>query len=806
MGTRHPGRTALAVGAAGAPAAMPTISTTHHHGRGPLHRLRVLGAATATVLAVAGTGLAALGSATPALAKPPLPFVATGGYHSCALMPDQTVWCWGQNIVGQLGDGTHTDSTLPVKVSGLAPAIDIAAGEYHSCAVTTTNEVWCWGSNAYGELGNGTTTQDSATPVHAAGFSALQVSAGHEFTCAVSVFHFVRCWGDNNYGELGDGTMADSSTPVVVKNLSNVIAVSAGYYHACAIESNGTLWCWGDNGNGELGNGSAALSSDVPVIVPMQNVTAVSAGNSDTCAIGDAPGHLLCWGWNIDGELGNGSFTDSNMPVPVGGTSSPLTGVQQFSVGNDSTCAIVTVTSGPVVLCWGDNNHGKLGDGSNAPDRPFPGPVFGLAGAASGAPTGPAQVAVGGQHACVVVQTAQVECWGYGFYGQLGDGSSMDRHIPAPVIGLPGPPFTADAVTAGTQTSCAISADLHTAECWGLYVGNGSSASSVHTKAVPVSNVPAGVSQVSAGWGGCALVHGSGLSTQVRCWGFNKSGQLGDGFIGGGSTKAVLVKNLSSNVTWISNGGADNCALVHNGGAWCWGADQYGQLGDGTSTDSGVPVAVQGLPLNLAQIAAGFEHTCALLYAGTVRCWGNNNDGQLGDGSTSDSKTAVDVSGLGGVVQIAVADSATCALRSAGDVWCWGADDVGELGDGKSGTSNDSDVPVQVTGLPSSAVAIAAADSTICAVLVGGQVDCWGDNTAGQLGTGSVGTPANSDVPVASTFTSDGSIGVSAGFGGTICGLDTSQVARCWGYGGNGELGDGATSDSGTPVVVKGIP
>jgi alpha-tubulin suppressor-like RCC1 family protein len=759
----------------------------------------------ALVVAMAGAGLTAAGTlaggASPAAASG-LPVVATGGYHTCALMPDQSVWCWGQNLVGQLGNGTTTDSLAPVRVGGLPAAINIATGNYHTCAVDPSNRVWCWGSNAYGELGNGTTSQDSPVPGQVTGgLLATQVAAGNEFSCAVTLAETVACWGDNNYGELGNGTTTDSSTPVAVKGLTNVIQVATGYYHACARESNGTLWCWGDNGQGELGNNSTKASS-VPVIVGMQNVTQVSAGESDTCAIGDAPGDLWCWGWNDVGQAGDGTTTNRHIPTQVAGLSS---GVQQVSAGMDSTCAIASIP-GPAALCWGDNNHGKIGDGIDRTFTPFPSQVFGLQTPAAGGPGGqPYQVAAGGQHACAVLTSSVVRCWGYGYYGQLGNGSSLDRIIPTMVIGLPGPAAgTASTVTAGTVTSCAVTSTLNAA-CWGQAVGDGGSELTIHPAATPVMNLPAGgVSQVAAGFGGCALVRLGGLVTGVRCWGSNNDGQLGNGTTAD-ATKPVKVKGLPSDAQSVSNGYSENCALVHGGGAWCWGYNGYGELGNGTTTSSSTPVPVTGLPGNLAQISAGFEHACALLSDGTVQCWGLNSHGQLGNGSTSNSTTPVPVSGLSGAVQIAVADEATCALTNAGAVECWGDNVVGELGDG---STTDSSTPVAVSGL-SSAVSIAASDGTICAALITGLVDCWGDNSTGELGNGSVGTPAFSETPVTvSGFITNGWIDVSSGSGATICALNIAQQASCWGDNSVGELGDGTSgtaTDSGTPVTVQGL-
>jgi alpha-tubulin suppressor-like RCC1 family protein len=771
-------------------------------------RTKLICAMTTLALAAAGLSLTGIQLAAPANAMPTPPVVTTGGYHSCALMPDQTVWCWGQNIAGQLGDGGTADSLVPVKVTGLPPATDVAAGEYHTCAVDTSQQVWCWGSNAYGELGNGTTSTGSSVPVHAAGITATQVSAGHEFSCAVTVLHFVRCWGDNNYGELGDGTTKDSAKPVVVKNISGVVAVAAGYYHACALESRGTLWCWGDNGHGELGVGKTPASSDVPVAVPMQNVTQVTAGNGDTCAIGNAPGDLWCWGWNIDGELGDGTFTDTSTPTQVSGLAS---GVQQVSAGGGNTCAIANIP-GPAALCWGSNNHGKLGSGATVSEDPWPTSVFGLVTTPDGSPSGVEQIAAGEQHACVSMTTTQIQCWGDGFYGQLGTGSQVDRHIPTPVVGLPGAFGAADSVTVGLTTGCALSSALN-AYCWGWYVRGGAVSPEAWTTAAQVLGLPAGgVSVVSASdWGACALVRTGGLGTGVRCWGDDKHGQLGDGNTGSGTdaTSPVKVKNLSADVTAIAAGNMTACALEHNAGARCWGYNDGGQLGDGTTTSSALPVSVKNLPGNLAQVAVGWDHACALLFSGTVRCWGKNEAGQLGDGSTSDSSTPVTVTGLTDAVQIATGDELSCALRAAGDVWCWGADNFGELGDGMSGKGHDSDVPVQVIALPGPAVSIAASDSTVCAAIVGGLVDCWGGNSSGQLGTGSIGVPASSSSPLGSLLFTEGTLGASGGGGATICGLSTSQRAFCWGDNSFGELGDGKSgpsNDSGSPVKVLKIP
>jgi alpha-tubulin suppressor-like RCC1 family protein len=768
--------------------------------RGQGWRLR--SAMAGTVLGLVASALAAAGTAGPASAAA-TPMVTAGGGYSCALvpstppMPGGAVWCWGRNTTGQLGDGSDTDSMVPVSVA-LPAVAGVSAGHDHTCAVNTANQVWCWGADAFGELGDGTTKVQGEFPEIVPGVLATQVSAGDGHTCAVTLAQTVECWGDNNFGELGDGTTADASTPQPVTGLTNVIQVAAGSFHTCALESDGTVWCWGDGSSGALGNGTRT-GSDVPEKVGLENATFVAAGFADSCAI-ISGGDLRCWGNNSVGQLGAGNFKDHLVPVQTVGLTS---GTGQVTMGQDFSCALVT-TSVTSALCWGDaDGHGQLGNGSFNAQLPVPTPVFGLVTSPTGLATGPVQIAAGAHHACVELVSGPVDCWGEGFYGDLGDGSSLDHALPTQTIGLPGSAGGVESVSAGIVTGCAVTAALRVA-CWGQDAGDGSPLATIHTSATGVLGLPAGgASQVSAAFGACALVLLGGLKTNVLCWGDNSRGELGDKTTID-RTQPVKVKGLTSAVS-VTTGGRHACALLRGGGADCWGANGNGQLGDGTTSESHVPVAVQGLPARLAQIAAGGTHTCGLLIDGTVWCWGSGGDGELGNGSTSDSSTPVMVTGLPSVVQIAVGGNllggdSTCALTSAGTVFCWGDNNNGELG---NGTTTNSDVPVGVTGLSSSAVAVTQTAGVACVALVTGQVDCWGDNSVGQLGDGVSGGMTTSPVMVSGLTTGGTSINESNG--SSTCALDLTQQAQCWGWNVDGQLGDGSTANSDVPVPVSGL-
>jgi alpha-tubulin suppressor-like RCC1 family protein len=245
--------------------------------------------------------------------------IASGGYHSCALLAGGTIKCWGYNASGQLGDGTTTTSTTPVTVTGISTATAIAAGDQHTCALLADGTVKCWGVNNVGQLGNGTTTNSTVpVTVTGAGSTATAISAGREDTCATDFG--VRCWGDNSYGQLGfsnGNTYSDTpGVPVQIDaGLRTATAIAPGDTHTCAVTDNHTVWCWGYNADGELGNGTTNNSTNAVEASGILTATAISSGLGNSCAVVAAG--VKCWGQNIYGELGNGTTTNSSTPVTV---------------------------------------------------------------------------------------------------------------------------------------------------------------------------------------------------------------------------------------------------------------------------------------------------------------------------------------------------------------------------------------------------------------------------------------------------------------------------------------------------------
>ena len=491
------------------------------------------------------------------------------GDSSCAVAGG-SVWCWGDGLSGQLGNGGAANSPLPVAVSNLAGVNAISSGGIATCALATG--VWCWGMNDWrAGVGNSATDYCSfassacsltpapmAAPGLANGVNVL--TAGGDGACAVK-HASAWCWGANDYRQLGNGGTVESHVASAVHSLdSGVTAVAAGKFDGCAVKS-GIASCWGSNAFGQLGTNS---TSGIPSLAP--------APVFDNAVSG---------------------FTNSGVAAVTASTRQ----VAATSVNGASfSCALKNGS----VWCWGGAGDGSIGNnmvglGSGALlYNPLPVAVVGLEG-------GITSISSGGNHTCALTNTGAVWCWGLSTLGQAGSNA---------------------------VSTC-----------------NGRTCSPV---AVSVPELASGVTAISAGGNEtCAIQGGS-----VWCWGSNSNGQLGKNSTDASSHPVpfklpdnALSGFTNSGATSIAVGGSHVCAVL-NGGAWCWGYNSKGQLGNASVIQQPAPVAVTGLGSGVVSVSAGETHSCALTTAGVVQCWGANASGQVGANTMPDTHVPVGVQGL----------------------------------------------------------------------------------------------------------------------------------------------------------------
>jgi alpha-tubulin suppressor-like RCC1 family protein len=372
--------------------------------------------------------------------------------------------------------------------------------------------------------------------------------------------------------------MAGDPAPRVIRVAAvsglHVKATASGFVHSCALTTKGAVMCWGYNAEGELGDGTT-VNSPTPVAVTglAKGVKAISSGSYFTCAL-TTKGAVKCWGSNNYGQLGNNTTTNSSVPVEVYGLGK---GVKAISAGNFFMCAL---TNKGAVTCWGANTYGQLGDGTTTSSAK---PV-----ATSGLGKKVKTLGAGGYHACAVTTSGKARCWGYNGEGEVGDNTKVNAPVPVPVYAL----GKVKAISGGSYHTCALT-----------------------TKGA------------------------------VKCWGYNGDGELGNS-TNTSSLKPIGVTGLSKKVKSLSVGDIHTCAVTTGGSVKCWGYNGYGALGDNTTTTSNRPVAVYNLGGKGKTVSAGGYHTCAVTTKGKAKCWGFNAYGELGDGTTTTSHKPVAVVGL----------------------------------------------------------------------------------------------------------------------------------------------------------------
>ncbi|ETR69318.1 MAG: hypothetical protein OMM_09711, partial [Candidatus Magnetoglobus multicellularis str. Araruama] len=671
--------------------------------------------------------------------------VATGRLHSLTAKEDGTVWAWGNNSFGQLGDGTTEHKNRPSQVQNLSNVSMLAAGGRHSLALKEDGTVWAWGDNEYYQLGDGTSIEKSV-PVQVSNLSHVtMISAGDYHSLALKEDGSVWAWGKNNSGQLGDGTNNNQNTPVQVIELSQVTMIETTYERSLALKADGSVWiwgfhysgskistpqrlyefsrvilmaagqshmivltdygtirAWGKNHDGQLGDGTTTYKSGTVEVIELSNVTSLVAGARHNLALKD-DGTVWAWGSNMYGQLGTGKPINKSSPIQIPG----LSNVTMLASGYEHNLAL---KNDGTVWSWGYNDHGQLGDENNIKKLPVRVPGLSQISKLSSA-----------RHTMALETDGTIWTWGNNYWEQLGDGSTTDLSMPMQISGL----NQVSQIVAGVSHSL-ISKEDGSIWGWGENSNGELGDGTTVDKSRPVQIFGLVDTEM--------LVVGSNHSLALKndgtvwAWGSNYRGLFGSD-----TSDITSPKQLSglSQIMMLANGFSHILALKNDGTAWAWGDNNYGVLGDGTSTGKTTPVQVKDID-HIKMVVTRKSHNLALKDDGTVWAWGFNTYGQLGDGTTSNRYIPVQITALSNIKMLAVGDLHSLALKNDGSVWTWGYNQYGQLGDG---TTITKDTPEPISGL-SNVVMVAAGNDHSLAIKNDGTVWAWGYNQYGQLGLG----------------------------------------------------------------------
>jgi len=612
---------------------------------------------------------------------------AASSSHSLSIHADGTLWATGNNQYGQLGQPSSTaSSTTWVQVGTATNWVQVAAGFSYSLGLRADGSLWAWGSNQYGELGNPTnngTSTPTPTPTQVAG-TYIQLAAGASHSLALRADGSLWAWGLNYDGQLGSttntGTLNANPTPTQVAGTYTQVA--AGGSHSLGLRADGSLWAWGANFFGQLGNptnSNTYTATPTPTQVT-GTYTQVTAGSNHSLGL-RADGSLWAWGLNYDGQLGSttntGTATANPTPTQVAGIYTQVAAGTYHSLG---------LRADGSLWAWGQNQYGQLGTATNsgtATANPTPTQVAGTY----------AQVAAGQYHSLGLRADGTLTAWGYNLRGQLGTPTNSGTQTPNPTPTATGTALVTRSLAMGYLFGLAVKGD-GTLWAWGLNLNGqlGIPTSTGRTnRPVQVGTAHDWV-QVAAGF-----YYSLGLRADgsLWAWGSNQYGELGNP-TGNGNQAAAhpTPTQVAGTYTQVAAGADHVLALRADGSLWAWGYNYNGELGNhtnnGTPNANPTPTQVAG---TYTQVAAGGYHSLALRADGSLWAWGLNIFGQLGNGSTSTSATPTQVAGT--YTQMTVGQDHSLALRADGSLWAWGDNIFGQLG---NASNNSTATPTQVTG------------------------------------------------------------------------------------------------------------
>jgi len=608
------------------------------------------------------------------------------GYNDLCAIRSSSIYCIGNNQNGQFGitSGSTNYDVLTESSFANNAAGTISMGDQHSCFLTRASggnpggTAFCAGQNPLGNLGDGTTTNSSDWVPVAGSHKFSSISAGNHLTCGIASSATTPssdagkafCWGRNSSGELGAGVGVEKLEPWLVDATKTFVSLQVGDTHVCGVTTNGELYCWGSNQNGKSGVTDSSVNvTAIHRIGTANNWAEVSTGDSQSCARTTAtrtvPSATQCWGMRT--ALGNGQVSYFNTPTKL-----PEANWLSISSGSSSRCGIQGASLPGKLVCFGGNWNGEVGNGTT--DLQLS--PFEVVNA-----QGWNEVAVGRAHTCAVTGAGALYCWGLNEDGQLGVGDALSYTTPQRV----GVANDWSHIAAGDGFTCGVRSGT-SVYCWGSnssgQIGNGDATGAAVNTPYQVFSAADGLTwkKVSIG---SAYVCALSTAGSLFCWGENGGlgfggGALGDGTSDDRNEPVPSVPGLR--FTDVSAGFTSTCAIAVGGGTWCWGVNMYGALGNGSALPDvlfgfmgGVNSAYAGG--SAVAVATGIWSGCAIRRGGDLYCWGASFVGNIPVGRDASSPTPTKAgSGFVSVEQTNgyYGPGGGCGIKVDATLWCWG--------------------------------------------------------------------------------------------------------------------------------------
>ena len=630
---------------------------------------------------------------------------------------------------------------------------------FSTCAINQLNKLFCTGSNAFGMLGVGDldyrttfTAVDSATNYQSVGAGAAGL---YSYTnCAITSTGVLKCWGYNTYGAVGDGTTTHRSAPVVIDGGTNYSKVSNGYHGACGITTAGVLKCWGYNPYYQVGDGTTTNRTSPVVVDGGTTYSQVSRGIHSTCAITVA-GVLKCWGYNANGTVGDGTTTLVTSPKVIDA------GTNYSTLSNSMSYTMCAITTTGVLKCWGLGTSGQVGNGAS---------LTRLSPTVINSGTNYSAVSNGQDVTCGITTAGVLRCWGADRNYNMG--LSVNATFNSPQTIHTGESFSQ--VIVNDQRICALNS-LNVMKCAGER-HMGLMADGITSQLHSFSAV-SGLDQFSSlSFNGQYMSSGIKSDGTLWMWGF---GRTSSDYIGDASVQEIVLSpqqvliTTGSTFTKVSKGNQHTCAIRSDQKLYCWGFNSNGNVGDNTTTNRSLPVAVDAAS-NYIDVSAGNGFTCGITSAGVLKCWGRNASNSVGDNTTTQRNSPVIINS--GTSYKALAQSSyytMCAITTADELKCWGYNNYGQVGVG--GTTNTAIPTVVDTGISYKSV-VASIEHT-CGVTTSDVLKCWGRNSSYQLGDG---TTTDRQLPaIFNSGTSYTTVGLNGS--GLTCGITSAGALHCAG-------------------------